>query len=156
MITYAKCGIDDVVLRLLGKLGVQYPVNSLILDIENFFITPVKVFYDDKLYGVLIVRADINRRGLRELVVLHVIAEDGIEIHFNNILGTSLSETALKDGFDIIRIHTGRCGIARFLERWGGKPVEQIFEKDLKQWKIQETHNPQHSSQPAQRQPTQE
>lgn len=124
-IAYQKCGIDDDVLRLLRKL-VDVPTSSLILDIENFWLTPNKVFYDGKLYGLLILQGQKNRRGQKVLVVFHAIAEDGIEEHFTAILAESLQAHAKAAGFELIRIHADKLSMARIMSRYG-QPNEWVF-----------------------------
>ncbi len=148
MTEFIKAGIDQDVIRLLRKLGKEYPIASLLLDMENKHITPLKVFENGFFVGILVTRAVRNRRGLTELVCNHVIAEDNIDVAFSDILGRTLPQEAAKSGFDILRIHTGRAGISKMLIKWGGEVKEYIFEKDLTQWKIQEiAKHHQHSKQ---------
>ena len=158
MIEYLKSGIDIEVLRLLKKLGPDYPLKSLCLDIENKYLSISKVYYDGKLYGILVVRGVRTRKGEWELVCNHVIAEDEIEISFNSILAESLPKYAASCGFEKLRIHSKPGGIERILTKWAGSPKELVFIKDLAEWKTQEIAKALHHNQPQQAQqiPTQE
>lgn len=146
MIRYQKVGVDPDVIRLLSKLGENYPLASLLLDIENNCITVNKVFYNNALYGILVLRGVINRNGLAELVCNHVIAEDGIDTPFNSILAQTLPEHAAQAGFDKIRVHVGRAGLRNILEKWAGEPKEFVYEKDIRSWKTAAIANHQQHS----------
>ncbi len=156
MIEYKTSLIDLDVLRLLKKLGDDYPIRSLVLDVENKKIHISKIFYDKKFYGVLVWRIDVNRRGLNELVCLHVIAEENLPESLNSILAESLPTKAKTAGIDIIRIHGDRSGLNRILNRWMGQPVEQIFEMDLRCQQATAIHNQAQHNKQAQAQQTQE
>lgn len=134
MIEYVKCGPDIDVLRLLRKLEPDFPAQSVLLDIENLKVTPNKVFYDYKLYGILICRGWRSHRGELCLEIDHAIAEDAIEEHFSSILEASLWAWAFNNGFEKIYQHSHRPGLHRMLEKVYGPAKEHIFSKDLKVW----------------------
>lgn len=150
MIEYKKSGLDEDVLRLLNKLEARFPVKSLLLDIENKLLTVNKVFYDGKLYGILVLRMVTTRLAQVELVVNHAIAEDNIEIHFSNILGNSLADHAFSHGFDSLRIHTGNDGRAKMAQRWMGEPTEFVYTITKEIWKHQVIHKQSNKQVPAQ------
>lgn len=130
-IEYKKSGLDETVLRLLAKLEPDFPVRSLVKDIENEHITVNKVFYDGKLYGILVLRGIINRKGAAVLVIDHAVAEDHVAIHFGNIIAESIQQTAKKHGFLKVRQHAHKLGLVRMLEKFYGSPREWVFEIDV-------------------------
>jgi hypothetical protein len=143
------------VIRLLKKLEPEMPLVSLLLDIENEHLTINKVFYDEKLYGILVVRAVRTRQQKLQLVVNHAIAEDDIDVSFNNILGASLPAYVFQHGFDSLRFHTDKLGLHKIAQKWLGNPVEMIYEMEYSQWAAQTAIQIAHSKQ-VQRQATTE
>ena len=144
MIKYKKIGLTEDVVRLLKKLPEHYAIASIMLDIENKFITIHSVSYDKKLYGILILRCETNRKGQAGIVVHHAIAENGIDVSFSNILEESLWAywAAFKNPktgeqiFKWIRQESDRPALSRMLEKRYGKPIVEVFEKDLTKCEI--------------------
>ena len=134
MIKYARVGIDEQVLRLLKKLEPDFPAQSVVLDVENNFVSVVKVLYDEKVYGVLVIRGEMTHKKELKLVIDHAIAEEELSVAFSSILAESLFDFAKEQGFAIIEQRAHKPGLARMLKTHYGEPKEWIFKKELSTW----------------------
>jgi hypothetical protein len=90
MITYKKTGISPDILHLISKLPEPWTHEQIIIDIEHKFLSVIEVCYDDKRYGILIARGEINRLNEWVYVICGVVAEDDLNIHLMSILKHSL------------------------------------------------------------------
>ena len=147
MIEYRKAiGITTEDIELLRKLEQNFfPLQSLIYNIEHKFYSLLRVYYDSKLYGILVVRGEFKHTGELVLVIDHAIAEDHIEDHFSSILKESLWEFVANEKFidkdnktyyfKFIRHHAHNKGLKRMLEKHYGEPNQFIFEKDIREFK---------------------
>lgn len=141
MIEYRKSNLDDVSIRLLGKLGQdKFPLESVKQMIQNKRATVIKVFYDEKLYGILVVRGINLHCGELCMVIDHAIAEDNIEIHFGSILAESLFNWVANEKFKghyfkHIHQHAHNPALKRILETHYGEAKEFIFKKDVREFK---------------------
>lgn len=132
MFEYRKIGVNERFLRLLGKLTKEADFRrSLLLDIENKFLSVLEVYYDQKFYGVLICRGEINRKGELVLVCRHVIAEDNLDEHLSSILAQSLPDHLKRHHFARIRFETDNSALYRVVKKFLGEPILHVFEKDL-------------------------
>src|SRR5579862_6836601 len=142
MITYEKAkSISTEDIELLRKLEQNFfPLASIVHNLEKKYCTLLRIYYDSKLYGILVVRGEFRHNGELVLVIDHAIAEDGIEEHFSSILRESLWEFVANEKFNghsfkYIRHHAHNKGLKRMLERHYGEPREYIFEKDIREFK---------------------
>ena len=139
MIEYKKAGISDNFLRLLKKFKASPTAyRSVIEDIENKHISVLEVYYDSKLYGVLVVRGEVNREGKLGICILHAIAEDNLDRHLSSILAESLEDWLLslraENGDQVffwIRQEADNRIIARMLEAYYGEPIIKVYQKNL-------------------------
>lgn len=159
MIKYGRCGLDEIVIRLLKKLEPDFPAQSVIVDIENNFVSIVKVFYDNKVYGILVIRGEVTHKKELKLVIDHAIAEENLATSFSSILTESLFDFAKDQKFDIIEQRAHKAGLARMLKNSYGEPKEWIFKKELKSWEkgqAQAIHHSQHQASTTVSEPTTE
>lgn len=132
MIEYKKTILDGECLDLLKTYEPHIPLKHFVLGHENDLMTFVKVFYDQKCYGLIVCRAERDIDNELVLVILHVVAHKDIDVHFHSILGSSIFEWAASLKFDLIRQHADRAGLARMLQKYYGNPTEAIYTKRLK------------------------
>lgn len=142
MIKYEKAiGITLEDIELLQKLEQHlFPYESLVNNLQKKLCSLLRVYYDTKLYGILIVRGEFKHTGELVLVIDHAIAEDGIEEHFSSILRESLWQFVANEKFNghnfkFVRHHAHNKGLKRMLERHYGEASEFIFEKDVREFK---------------------
>lgn len=132
MFEYRKTGVTQNFLRLIKKLTVEPPFRrSLVLDIENKFLSVLEVYYDNKFYGVLVCRGEINRESELVLVLRHIIAEDGLEIHLSSILAESFPEHLSRHKFNRLRLETDKSGLYELAKKFLGEPIAFTFERAL-------------------------
>ena len=140
-IEYKKCPLDADIIELLGKLEQhRFPLNSVCNEIKSKRADVLKVSYDEKLYGILVVRGVIDHTNDLCLEIDHAIANDHIEEHFSSILAESLfafvaNEKYNGQSFVRIRQHAHNPGLCRMLASHYGKPSEWIFTKDVRELK---------------------
>lgn len=141
MIEYKKGPIDQEAIELLGKLEQdKFPVNSVLEMIVHKRASLIRVYCDEKLYGILVVRGVILHCGDLCMVIDHAIAEDGIETHFGSILAESLFAFVAQEKFNgqnfkHVHQHAHNQGLKRMLERHYGQASEFIFKKDVREFK---------------------
>lgn len=152
-IEYIKSNvITEEDLLLLNKLEQHlFPINSVVLSINKKFSTLVRVYYDQKLYGILVVRGVFLHTGDLCLVIDHAVAREGIEIHFSSILAQSLFEFVANQKFNghyfkCIHQHAHNKGLKKMLERHYGDASEFIFKKDVREFKNENRPNRQTAS----------
>lgn len=140
MIEYKKCALDTECVELLRKLHQnQFPLDCLINELNAKKRNLVKVYYDKKLYGIIVVRAIYLSNGELCLIVDHIIGEDNLDQHFSSILKESLAEFVANEKFNgqnfrHIHIHAYRPQMKRFLVQFMGEPQEFIFMKDIREY----------------------
>ncbi len=133
-IDYKPCGLDRDIERLLFKLGDRYPVEKVMEEIAGDFLTPFKVFVQNKLCGIILCRRMRNYDKQEIIIIDHVIAEDKLDESFSDILSRSLFIWAHGIGFHHIHQHADRPALARMLQADYGVCQEWIYKKDLKLW----------------------
>ena len=142
IINYRKADnltVQDV--ELLGKLDQSiFPLDPICAAIKQGKLSLLRVSYDDKIYGILVVRGVITSNGDLCMVIDHAIAEDNIKIHFENILKESLWSFVANQKFNgkyftKIHQHAHNKGLKRILERHYGEAKEFIFIKDIREFK---------------------
>lgn len=142
MIDFCKSGLNEQNLALIKKLEKHFPIGSLLVDLENKYLSLLEVKYDSKLYGLLIVRGEFNRKNELVLVCQHVIAVDGLELHFSNLLEQSFPDWLLSKGFSKIRLETDKSGLYIMARKFLGEPKIYVFEKGLNELIIDRKKTP--------------
>lgn len=135
MIEFKKTGINSDFLRLVPKLRI---FRTLLVDIENKFLSVIQIKFDGKLYGFMVVRCEVNYFGELVYIVNHCIAEDNLDIHFSSLLKEYLQEWlgSFKDSegiqlFKRLRFESDKKSISRILKGSFGDPKREIFEKEI-------------------------
>lgn len=124
MVEFVRGYVDDSALDLLKKLNHPQIVRRQI-ELNNCSL--IKVIKDGFFCGVLIVRGEYNLARELTLVVLHVIADDGIEESFSDVLGDSLKQWAQIHGFIWVRIHADTPALCRMVQKFKFETTETVF-----------------------------
>lgn len=141
MIEYKNTDLDMQCRFLLQKLEQdKFPLHRISSFIINKKCQILKVLYDKKVYGIILVRGSILINNEACLIVDHAIAEDNIEEHFSSILGKSLASFAANSTFNgqpitHVHIHAHTPGTECLIRKQMGKPKEFIFMKDVREFK---------------------
>ena len=140
MIEYKRSQFDAEVEAFIYKLDGEHH-KSLIVDVTNNFLSPIKVYKDGFLAGILLVRGEIDHFGDLTLVIVHAIAADKINFRFSDLLGVSLWEwvgsrtlniNVKNQSFRYVRQHANRPALVSMCERFYDEISEVIFIKDLR------------------------
>jgi hypothetical protein len=134
-IDFKNTGVDDQTLDLLKKLDV--PTKYLVEDIEKHFKSAIKVYLNGICHGLILVRGEISYTNEMTLVVDHAIAADGKNITEVLNMDNALWRWARAAGFQFVRQHADRAGLARILERYYDRIESIAYIKDIRQCQAQ-------------------
>lgn len=115
---------------LMGACDDEYTINDLAYDVQSGLLSLFEVYEKGEHVGSMVLRIDEITGTHKQLVVVALGGAAGNGALIEN-LSSFWDRIAIENGAQSVRAHVSRKGMARLMERVGGKLKEYVFVREV-------------------------